>query len=140
MSTTMSPNLKNASAHEQQRQLRSGSSSDLCERAISLAIFVSCLAYLCVFVRYSTIEPDEGIVLQGAERILRGEVPYRDFFSFYTPGSFYLIAFIFRFIGDSLVVARLSLAIVGAVCSVITYLLVRKVCSRNMALFAAALT
>ena len=110
------------------------------ERFIPMLLFVVSFTYLTAFRHYSSLEPDEGIVLQGAERILRGEVPYRDFFSFYTPGSFYLIAFLLRFIGDSLVVARLSLAIVGAVCSVITYLLVRKVCSRNMALFAAALT
>jgi hypothetical protein len=110
------------------------------ERFISILLFVVSFTYLTAFRHYSSLEPDEGIVLQGAERILRGEVPYRDFFSFYTPGSFYLIAFLFRFIGDSLVVARLSLAIVGAVCSVITYLLVRRVCSRDMALFAGALT
>src|SRR5437667_5282355 len=115
-------------------------SSSNCDRLVPVLLFVVSFTYLTAFRHYSSLEPDEGIVLQGAERILRGEVPYRDFFSFYTPGSFYLIAFLLRFIGDSLVVARLSLAIVGAVCSVITYLLVRKVCSRNMALFAAALT
>ncbi len=139
MPTTTSPNLKDASAHEEQHQLRSDSSSDLSERAISVAIFVCCLAYLCVFMRYSTIEPDEGIVLQGAERILRGEVPYRDFFSFYTPGSFYSIAFLFKIFGDSFVVARVSLAVAGAICSLVTYLLARRTCSRGISIFAALL-
>src|SRR6185369_12971082 len=100
-------------------------------------VFLTSSFYLLAFCRYSALEPDEGIVLQGAERILRGEVPYRDFFSFYTPGSFYLVAFLFRFVGDSLVVARLSLAVAGAACSVITYLLARRVCSRRIALLAA---
>jgi Dolichyl-phosphate-mannose-protein mannosyltransferase len=139
MPATTSTNLKDASAHEQQYRLRGASSSDLSERAISIAIFVSCLAYLCVFLRYSTIEPDEGIVLQGAERILRGEVPYRDFFSFYTPGSFYLIAFLFKIFGDSFAVARVSLAGAGAICSLVTYLLARRTCSRGISIFTASL-
>ena len=109
------------------------------ERAIPLLIFLFSVAYLCIFCRYTSLEPDEGIVLCGAERILRGEVPYRDFFSFYTPGSFYLTALIFRIFGDSLVVARISLAVAGAACSVVTYLLARRVCPRGLALFAATL-
>lgn len=109
------------------------------ERATPLLIFLFSAVYLCIFCRYSSIEPDEGIVLAGAERILRGEVPYRDFFSFCTPGSFYLVAFWFRIFRDSLIVARISLAIAGAACSVVTYVLSRRVCSRGIALFAAAL-
>src|SRR5438874_4358909 len=110
------------------------------ERFIPMLLFVVSFTYLTAFRHYSSLEPDEGIVLQGAERILRGEVPYRDFFSFYTPGSFYLVAFLFRFAGDSLVVARIGLAVAGAICSAITYLLARHVCSQKIALFAAALT
>jgi len=109
------------------------------ERLIPLLIFVFSIAYLCIFCRYTSLEPDEGIVLTGADRILHGEVPYRDFFSFYTPGSFYLAALVFRIFGDSLVVARISLAIAGAACSVVTYLLSRRVCPRGVALFVAAL-
>jgi hypothetical protein len=110
------------------------------DRLVPVLVFVVSLAYLTAFRHYSSLEPDEGIVLQGAERILHGEVPYRDFFSFYTPGSFYLVGFLFRFLGDSLVVARLSLAVAGAACSVITYLLARRVTSRGIALFTASLT
>ena len=101
------------------------------DRLLPVLLFVVSFAYLASFHHYSSLEPDEGIVLRGAERILRGEVPYRDFFSFYTPGSFYLVALLFRFLGDSLVVARMSLAVAGAACSVITYLLARRVCSRG---------
>jgi hypothetical protein len=110
------------------------------DRLVPVLLFVVSFTYLAAFRHYSSLEPDEGIALQGAERILRGEVPYRDFFSFYTPGSFYLVAFLFRIFGDSLVVARTSLAAAGAVCAVITYLLTRRVCSRSIALFSASLT
>lgn len=107
--------------------------------ALPWLIFACCFAYLCIFLHYSTIEPDEGIVLQGAERVLAGQIPYRDFFSFYTPGSFYLVAALFRFFGDSFLVARLSLAVAGALGSAITYILARQVCSRGVSVFAAIL-
>lgn len=109
------------------------------EPLIPVVIFVVSTLYLLAFRHYSSLEPDEGIVLQGAERILRGQIPYRDFFSFYTPGSYYFIALCFRIFGDSFVLARTTLAVAGAVCSVITYLLARRACSIGMALFAAAL-
>jgi len=113
--------------------------SSLSRRMIPALIFLGCLAYLCVFLRYSTLEPDEGIVLQGAERVLAGQIPYRDFFSFYTPGSLYLLAATFRIFGDSFAVARLSLAVVGAICSVLTYLLARRVCTVGTSIFVAVL-
>jgi 4-amino-4-deoxy-L-arabinose transferase-like glycosyltransferase len=103
-------------------------------------IFGVSLLYLWLFRHYSSMDPDEGIVLQGAERILRGEVPYRDFFSFYTPGSFYLVAGLFKIFGDSFVVARSSIAVVGAGTTVLTYLLARRVCPRRIALLAAGLS
>ncbi len=114
-------------------------SHDELERATVVLLFLGCLAYLWAFRRFTSMEPDEGIVLQGATRILAGQVPYRDFFSFYTPGSFYLVAAVFRVFGNSLVVARSSLAVAGAVCSVLTYLLCRRVCSRGVSAFAAIL-
>ena len=106
---------------------------------ISFAIFLGCLGYLCLFLRYSSLELDEGIVLQGAERVLRGQIPYRDFFTFYTPGSFYLVALVFRIFGDSFTVARFSIAVCGAVCSVLTYALSRRVCGRGIAVLCAML-
>jgi len=109
------------------------------ERVTPFLVFLLSLAYLCAFVRYSSLEPDEGILLQGGQRILDGQIPYRDFFSFYTPGSFYLLAALFKIFGNSFLVARTSLAITGATCSIVTYLLARRVCSRGFSLFAAAL-
>lgn len=103
-------------------------------------IFLISLLYLFLFRRYSAMDLDEGIVLQGAERILHGQVPYRDFFMFYTPGSVYIVALLFKVFGDSLNVARAGIAIAGSGCAVVTYLLSRRVCSRNIALVAAGLS
>ena len=88
-------------------------------------------------LRLHPINGDEGIVLQGAQRVLEGEVPYRDFFSFFTPGSYYWLALFFKVFGSSILVARAVLMVEGGLFSVLTYLLARRVCSRWSALLAA---
>jgi 4-amino-4-deoxy-L-arabinose transferase-like glycosyltransferase len=109
------------------------------DQVFALALFFATLAYLWLFRRYSSIEPDEGIVLQGAQRILRGQVLYRDFFSFLTPGSYYFLALQFKTFGSSFLVARIGLIFVGGIYSVMTYMLARRVCSRGSALFVVGL-
>src|SRR5260370_21955651 len=96
------------------------------ERYIALLIFLLSFLYLCVFRRATWIDLDEGIILQGAQRILDGQVLYRDFFSFFTPGSYYLLALVFRVFGDSYLFAPTALAFVGAAFSPVTYLLARR--------------
>lgn len=50
---------------------------------------------------------DEGIYLEGATRILAGQVPYRDFFVLTGPGNFLLTATLFQVLGVTLSTARL---------------------------------
>src|SRR6266513_5299861 len=110
------------------------------ERAVALTVFVTACAYLFLFRRYTTMEPDEGIILQGAQRILRGEVLYRDFFSFFTPGSYYFVALLSRIFGSSMLVARSTLAFYGGIFSILVYLLSRRVCTRGNSLIVVVLT
>jgi 4-amino-4-deoxy-L-arabinose transferase-like glycosyltransferase len=109
------------------------------ERYLALVIFLLSFFYLCIFRRYSGVDPDEGIILQGAQRILEGQVLYRDFFSFFTPGSYYFVALLFRLFGDSYLVAHTALALLGAAFAPITYLLARRMCSRQASLLVTGL-
>jgi 4-amino-4-deoxy-L-arabinose transferase-like glycosyltransferase len=109
------------------------------ERYFALVIFLLSFLYLCIFRNYCGVDPDEGIILQGAQRILDGQVPYRDFFSFYTPGSYYFFALVFRVFGNSYLVAHTALAFLGAAFSPVTYFLARRVCSRQASLLVTAL-
>src|SRR5579872_415727 len=109
------------------------------DQKITLLLFAFSVAYLWIFRRYTFMEPDEGIVLQGAQRILRGQVLYRDFFSFFTPGSYYLLALLFRIFGNSFAVARIALVFFGGIYSAVTYLLARRVCSRGASIIVAVL-
>lgn len=104
---------------------------------IALLLFVASCAYLLIFRRFSNLNPDEGITLQGAQLILHGQVMYRDFFYFVTPGSEYWMALLFKVFGSSILVARTALVIYGGLFSIFTYLLARRVSSRVHSIFAA---
>ncbi len=109
------------------------------ERGIVLLLFLGSCLYLSFFYNYTTLHSDEGIVLEGAQRILQGQVPYRDFFSFYTPGSYYWTALLFKIFGCSILVPRTTLVVYGGLFSALTYLLARRVCSRASSLLATGL-
>jgi hypothetical protein len=130
-------------SREVETSSRIGSDADFAWRGwdpyVASVLFALSFSYLCLFRRFTSMEPDEGILLQGAQRVLSGQVPYRDFFSFYTPGSYYALALLFKVFGSTIVVARTALAFTGALLSLITYLLARRVCSPAIALLMAAL-
>lgn len=109
------------------------------ELFIGFAAFLASFLYLYLFRSYTWMDPDEGIILQGAQRILDGQVLYRDFFSFFTPGSYYLVALVLRVFGNSYVVAHTALAVIGAGYAPITYFLARRVCSRDASLLVTGL-
>jgi hypothetical protein len=81
---------------------------------------------------------DEGIYLAGAERILRGQVPYRDFFVITGPGSFWIQAAILGLLGSTLRHARLSLVFDMALLTALVYWLTARLGGRNVALVVAA--
>jgi len=78
---------------------------------------------------------DEGIYLTGALRMLRGEVPYLDFFVLTGPGSFALQAASLKLFGISLWAARLPLIFDLATMTACLFWLVSRLSGR----FAAAL-
>lgn len=81
---------------------------------------------------------DEGIYLAGAERILHGQVPYRDFFVLTGPGSFWMQACILGLLGPTLRHARLALAFDLGLMTAAVYWLSERLTGRTMALVAAA--
>jgi hypothetical protein len=88
-----------------------------------VAVLVASGAYLAFFYRIPPSTTDEGMIAAGAERILRGQIPYRDFFSELGPGSYYLQAAIFHLFGISVSSFRFTAWAMGAVLSGLIYLL-----------------
>jgi hypothetical protein len=109
------------------------------ELYIALAVFFCACLYLWRLRDFVVFDGDEGFTLAGAERILRGQIPYRDFYASYTLGSFYQTAILFKLFGNTLIVARTALVAYAGIFASITYLLTRRLYGRPTALFAAAL-
>ena len=84
---------------------------------VATAAIVACLIADARLLRVGLDELDEGYFAEQAARVLRGEVPYRDFESLYTPGALYLHSLVFAASGGpTLVGLRLtSLAARGLV-------------------------
>ncbi|MGE5054679.1 MAG: ArnT family glycosyltransferase [Acidobacteriota bacterium] len=106
---------------------------------LALVTLLLSFLYLCIFRRHTFLDLDEGIILQGAQRILDGQVLYRDFFAFVTPGSYYLLAIEFWLFGNTYLVAHSCLAVFGSIFAPITYLLARRVCGREASLLVTGL-
>lgn len=69
---------------------------------------IALLVLLLAFSVYPSLNLyDDGIIVVGAEEILRGKVPYRDFWTMYAPGQFYLTALLFRIFGTQFFIACL---------------------------------
>lgn len=74
--------------------------------SIGALLFVMSVVLQTVLMKRVVAGYDEGLILYGAARVAQGEVPYRDFWSMYGPGSFYVLAALFRAFGETVVVAR----------------------------------
>ena len=109
----------------------------LSDTLTTVALAAISILYLWQFRNALALDPDEGILLQGAARMLRGQLPYRDFFSFYTPGSYFWNAWLMKTFGESILVPRTVLLLYGALFSVITFVLARRMASRTGAVVAA---
>lgn len=81
---------------------------------------------------------DEGIYLAGAERILRGQAPYRDFFALTGPGSYWIEAAILGVLGPTLRHARLALVFDLGLLTAAVYWLTSRLTGRTFALGTAA--
>ncbi|MBU0709034.1 hypothetical protein KJ596_04815 [Patescibacteria group bacterium] len=75
------------------------------------AILLLSLAYLVFAVIHFYWRGDGCIPLVAAQRIINGELLYRDFFEFWMPGSFYLLAGIFKLFGQTLLITRITIFI-----------------------------
>jgi hypothetical protein len=65
----------------------------------ALVAIGACLAIDAILLTVGIDELDEGYFAEQAMRLLRAELPYRDFESLYTPGALYLHAMIFKTLG-----------------------------------------
>lgn len=85
------------------------SSSTRTNILILLLVWLLSATYLGVNLNKGWVPHDEGTLGQSAERVLRGEMPHRDFDDPYTGGLAFIDAFIFKLFGINLLWLRLFL-------------------------------
>lgn len=78
-------------------------------------VLFAAIAVLLGLVAIAYIQPgmflplniyDEGIIAFGAERVMQGDLPYRDFWTMYSPGQLYVLAGLFQLFGTTIMVER----------------------------------
>jgi len=102
------------------------------------AVFLCTLAYLwwVAASRFVFVTNDEGIYLDGALRVMHGQMPYKDFFTITGPGTFGLLAASFRVFGATVAAARIPVVLDIAIITACLFWLV----SRLSNAMAAGLT
>jgi len=72
------------------------------------SIFIALLILILIFsYTHGFIPHDEGWIINPADRISQGQLPYRDFHYIYTPGVAYTIGLVFKIFGPSIVLSRI---------------------------------
>jgi hypothetical protein len=103
---------------------------------VAVVIAASLALQLVIYDRWISLL-DEGAIVQIADQINHGKLPYRDAVHVALPGVFYLTAALFRVFGPSFLVGRYLMVAVFTVFVVLVYLLARTVLGRGAALGAA---
>ena len=66
---------------------------------LAVSLVCACLVVEAAVLRVGIDDLDEGYFVQQAVRVLHGQVPYRDFATFYSPGLAYVHAVLFSALG-----------------------------------------
>ena len=116
-----------------------GSDKEWLSEALTAAgvLAVAIGAYALLFNRANVLSHSIGYNLYASERVLNGDVPYRDFHTLYPPAIFYLNAVLFKWMGVSLHTALLGVLVFKVLTVVVIYLSGRQVMPRTWALVAA---
>ncbi len=103
-------------------------------KTLSLYLIVAFVSifYLSHFTHYlfaTDVANDEG-AMAGAWRLVQGQVIYRDFFEFFAPGNFFLLALIYKLFGYSLVVTNYTIIVIDVIYSLllfqVSYMMIRR--------------
>lgn len=99
-----------------------------------LIIFASIL-FLFIGANLDINIYDEGIPLVGAEKILKGELPYVDFWTMYSPGWFYILAFWIALFGKNIILVRLFTIIIISTNIYLFLSILKKLVNNNVVIF-----
>lgn len=99
-----------------------------------ILIIISAIYYIPI-INLILNPVDEAFILVGAERILRGEIPHKDFSSEYPVGQLYTLAALFKVFGTSVITERVYDILIKSLLSLFIFLIIRLLSSNITALF-----
>ena len=112
-------------------------------RALLVIVLLTYFLSLRLYSRYDLgiewVDADAGYRVAQAERMLDGQLLYRDFWAPYPPLPYYLNVGLARTFGISFASFRVGLALVGVATAFLAYVITRRLTSRAAALAACAL-
>jgi hypothetical protein len=121
----------------------SGSASGIGSRErimdVAFTLFVLILAtavFGAIFNRATVLSYSIGYNLYGSERVLLGDIPYRDFDSLYPPGTIYVNVALFKSLGVSLYSAMVGVLAFKILAVLVLYLSASKLMPRSWAVAA----
>ncbi len=106
---------------------------------ISLLIVLVSLIYYLSYYKSFKIDVDEGLLINGAMRVLSGQLPLKDFHQ-YMPGRFYLLGLWFLIFGKSVMVERLLFVLIHTAKNLLMYHTARKVIPAPFSFIPVVLT
>jgi hypothetical protein len=74
---------------------------------ILFSLIVAGIIYLMLGFNYRLNVYDEAIGIYGARSVMNGEIPYRDFWTIYSPGYFYFLAFFLNLLNWHVITERI---------------------------------
>lgn len=108
------------------------------ELAVTVGVLAAAgLLFGLLFNRESTLSYSIGYNLYGAERILDGESPYRDFHTLYPPATLYLNALLFKWFGTGLYTALAGVLVFKVLTVAAIYMAAREAMPKAWALTGA---
>lgn len=105
-----------------------------------IILFIITVIYYIPIIKLPVAPFDEGTILLGAERIVKGQFPYKDFSQTYSPGQISTLAVLFKIFGISVTIERVYDLIIKSLLSMSTFIIVRRLSSSKFALLGWAMS
>ena len=102
-------------------------------------VLISALAMQLIAYDQTVNLYDEGIILTGADSVFRGKLPYKDFWTMYGPGSFYLASFLFSVFEPSDFLVRAIGIISKSTIVALVFLSITRLANKSLALAGSAI-
>lgn len=99
-----------------------------------IILFIITAIYYLPIIKSPLAPYDEAVILVGAERVLKGQIPYKDFLTLYGPGQVYTLAALFKVFGISVTVERIYDIVIKSFLSLFIFLIIRLLSSNKTAI------